>query len=225
MVEKIFWKNPYLNQIETYVTSVQGDNIAVEQTIFYAFSGGQEGDTGTIGNSRVLQARAEGKEIIYTLDQNHGFKQGDPVKIKIDWERRYQLMRLHFAAEIVLELMYRNLESIKKIGAHIAQDKARIDFEWGENISNILPTIQKETRRIIKENLEIISAFSNEETEERYWEIPGFAKVPCGGTHLKRTGEVGEIELKRKNPGKGKERIEIYLYKSPYATDKLIQTH
>ena len=126
MVEKIFWKNPYLNQIETYVTSVQGDNIAVEQTIFYAFSGGQEGDTGTIGNSRVLQARAEGKEIIYTLDQNHGFKQGDPVKIKIDWERRYQLMRLHFAAEIVLELMYRNLESIKKIGAHIAQDKARM---------------------------------------------------------------------------------------------------
>jgi Ser-tRNA(Ala) deacylase AlaX len=120
-------------------------------------------------------------------------------------------MRLHFAAEIVLELMYRHLESIKKVGAHIAQDKARVDFEWGENISNVLPAIQKEALRIIGANSEIISAFSNEETEERYWEIAGFARVPCGGTHLKRTGEVGAIELKRKNPGKGKERVEIYL--------------
>ena len=44
----------------------------------------------------------------------------------------------------------------------------------------------------------------------RYWEIEGFARVPCGGTHLKRTGEVGNIALKRKNIGKGKERIEVY---------------
>ncbi len=211
MTKKIFWDDPYLTQIETYVTGVQGDDITVEQTVFFAFSGGQESDHGTIGNSNVLRARAEGKEIIYTLEQGHGLKKGDPVSIKINWERRYQLMRFHFAAEIVLELMYRNLESIKKIGAHIAQDKARIDFEWGGNISDILPAIQKEASSIIEANREILSAFSNEETEERYWEVTGFARVPCGGTHLKRTGEVGAFELKRKNPGKGKERVEIYL--------------
>ena len=211
MTKKIFWDDPYLTQLETYVTSVQGDEITVEQTIFFAFSGGQESDHGTIGNSRVLQARTENREIVYTLEQGHGLKRGDPVSLQIDWGRRYQLMRLHFAAEIVLELTYRNLESIKKIGAHIAQDKARIDFEWGGNISNVLTVIQKEALSIIEANQEIISAFSNEETEERYWEILGFARVPCGGTHLKRTGEIGEIELKRKNPGKGKERIEIYV--------------
>ena len=211
MTKKIFWKNPYLTQLETYITSVKGDDITVEQTIFFAFSGGQESDHGTIGNSRVLQARTEDREIVYTLEQGHGLKRGDPVSLRIDWGRRYQLMRLHFAAEIVLELTYRDLESIKKIGAHIAQDKARIDFEWGGNISNVLTVIQKEALIIIEANQEIISAFSNEETEERYWEIPGFARVPCGGTHLKRTGEIGEIELKRKNPGKGKERIEIYV--------------
>ncbi len=47
--------------------------------------------------------------------------------------------------------------------------------------------------------------------ERRYWEIAGFARVGCGGTHLRRTGEVGEMTLKRNNIGKGKERIEIYL--------------
>lgn len=213
VTKKIFWKDPYLTQLETYITGAKGDDITVEQTIFFAFSGGQESDHGTIGDSRVLQARTEDREIVYTLEQGHGLKRGDPVNIQIDWGRRYQLMRLHFAAEIVLELTYRNLESIKKIGAHIAHDKARIDFEWGGNISSILPVIQREALSIIEANQEIISAFSNEETEERYWEIFGFARVPCGGTHLKRTGEIGEIELKRKNPGKGKERIEIYVSK------------
>jgi len=215
MTKKLFWEDPYLTQLETQVTSVRGNDITVEQTIFFAFSGGQESDDGTIGDSRVLQARTEGKEIVYTLENGHGLKPGDRVEIKINWERRYQLMRLHFAAEIVLELVYRNLGSIKKIGAHITQDKARIDFEWGENISKMFPVIQKEALGIIETNHKIISAFSDEETEERYWEVMGFARVPCGGTHLRKTGEIGEIELKRKNPGKGKERIEIYISKNP----------
>jgi Ser-tRNA(Ala) deacylase AlaX len=211
MTEKMFWKDPYLTQLDTLITNVKDTDITVEQTIFFAFSGGQESDHGTIGNSRVLQARAEGREIVYTLENNLGLKPGDQVSMKIDWERRYKLMRLHFAAEIVLELVYQKLGSIKKVGAHIAQDKARIDFEWDENISKVLPDIQKEALGMIEANQEIISAFSDEEKEKRYWEISGFARVPCGGTHLKKTGEIGEIELKRKNPGKGKERIEIYV--------------
>jgi Ser-tRNA(Ala) deacylase AlaX len=211
MTEKMFWKDPYLTQLDTLITNVKDTDITVEQTIFFAFSGGQESDHGTIGNSRVLQARAEGREIVYTLENNLGLKPGDQVSMKIDWERRYKLMRLHFAAEIVLELVYQKLGSIKKVGAHIAQDKARIYFEWDENISKVLPDIQKEALGMIEANQEIISAFSDEEKEKRYWEISGFARVPCGGTHLKKTGEIGEIELKRKNPGKGKERIEIYV--------------
>ena len=57
----------------------------------------------------------------------------------------------------------------------------------------------------------IVSAFSDEANQRRYWEIAGFARVPCGGTHLKRTGEIGAITLKRVNIGKGKERIEIRI--------------
>ncbi|NWG03541.1 MAG: alanyl-tRNA editing protein [Syntrophaceae bacterium] len=211
MTQKIFWENPYLTQLKTSLAHVKGEDITVEETIFFAFSGGQESDDGTIGDRRVLQARIKGQEIIYTLEGGHGFRPGDQVSMRIDWKRRYRLMRLHFAAEIVLQLVYRKWDSIKKIGAHIASDKARIDFEWGENLSNMLPAIQQQALGVIGDDHEIISAFSNEEREERYWEIKGFARVPCGGTHLRRTGEIGGIELRRKNPGKGKERIEIYL--------------
>ena len=211
MTKKIFWEDPYLTQLETHIATVKDNDITVEQTIFYALSGGQESDYGTIGNNRVLQARKEGKEIVYTLENGHGLKPGDQVRMNIDWQRRYKLMRLHFGAEIVLELAYQNLDSIEKIGAHIAQDKARIDFKWDENISTVLPVIKKEALGIIEANQEIISAFSDEEKEERYWEIKGFSRVPCGGTHLRKTAEIGEIELKRKNIGKNKERIEIYV--------------
>ena len=210
MTKKIFWQEPYLTRLETRIASVDGDDVTVEETIFYALSGGQESDHGTIGSKRVLQARKEGRAIVYTLEVNHGLKPGDGVRMEIDWQRRYKLMRLHLAVELVLELVYQNFGA-KKVGAHIAEDKARIDFEWQESISETLPFIKERALAIVKADKEIISAFSDEENQRRYWEIEGFARVPCGGTHLKKTSEIGGIKLKRKNPGKGKERIEIYV--------------
>lgn len=211
MVEKVFWTNPYLTKLDTRISSVNGNDITVERTILYAFSGGQESDTGLIQGYSVHHAKKEGHEIIYTIKEGHGLKVGDIVSMTVDWDRRYRLMRLHFAAEVVLELAYKQLTGIEKIGAHISQDKARIDFAWHENISKSFPLIEKEFREIIVANLDIISAFSDEGNGRRYWEVEGFSKVPCGGTHLKKTGEVGEMKLKRNNIGRGKERIEIYL--------------
>lgn len=211
MTKKIFWVDPYLTELETTIETVNENKITVKQTIFYAFSGGQESDYGTINEHKVLDARKEGKEIIYTLNENHGLQVGDPVKIMIDWPRRYKLMRLHFAAEIVLELVFQRFTDIKKIGAHIAQEKARIDFEYEQTISSSLPLIQQEAQAIVDSDQKIISAFSDESTERRYWKINEFSQVPCGGTHIKRTSEIGAIRLKRVNPGKGKERIEIYV--------------
>jgi len=211
MTQKLFWQDPYQTQLETLITRVDGNDVTVAETIFYAFSGGQESDHGTLGGHEVLKAQKNGKEIVYTLPEGHGLRVGDTVTMTIDWERRYRLMRLHFAAELVLELAYQNLKGIEKIGAHISQDKARIDFKWPQSIAASFPLLAGEANRIIGEDRPILSAYSDEANERRYWEVTGFARVPCGGTHLKRTGEVGKIKLKRDNIGKGKERIEVYL--------------
>jgi Ser-tRNA(Ala) deacylase AlaX len=208
---KVFWEDPYLTRLDTRIATVEGDMVTVEATIFYALSGGQESDAGTIGDRSVLAARKDGRRILYTLAADHGLKPGDPVTIAIDWERRYRLMRLHFAAELVLELVYRHLQPVEKIGAHIAADKARIDFRWDGNIAAVLPGLAAEARAIIAGDQPILSAFSDGAAERRYWKIREFAEVPCGGTHLRRTGEIGSIALKRRNIGKGKERIEITL--------------
>ena len=210
-VKKIFWENPYLTELEAKVTSVNGSIITLDRTIAFAFSGGQQSDSGTIGGFAIVKAQKEGKEIFYTIEDNHDLVRDQAVMVVIDWDTRYKLMKLHFAAEIILELVYQNYDHPEKIGANITTDKARVDFFWDGKISDIFPELLEKANQLIHSDLDIVSAFDDEENETRYWYIPGFAKVHCGGTHPKRTGEIGSIALKRNNIGKGKERIEIYL--------------
>jgi Ser-tRNA(Ala) deacylase AlaX len=211
VVKKLFWDDPYLTNLSTIVQSVNGQEVTLNQTIIYAFSGGQQSDSGRIGDFEILGAKKEGLDIVYTLLENHTLKKGQEVNIVIDWEKRYRIMKLHFAAEIILELMYQNFGHPEKIGANITSDKARIDFYWSGNISETFPLLKMKAKEIIEADLEIHSEFNDEELQRRYWEIDGFGKVPCGGTHIKSTGEIGGERLKRNNIGGGKERIEIYL--------------
>ena len=67
MTLKAFWKDPYQTHLEAEVASVSGEVITLKETIFYAFSGGQEGDSGTIGGYPVVQAHKKGKEIYLKL--------------------------------------------------------------------------------------------------------------------------------------------------------------
>ncbi|MBM4840426.1 alanyl-tRNA editing protein [Vibrio parahaemolyticus] len=211
MCEKVFWANPYQTELSSTVTSVDGSNVELSQTIFYAESGGQESDRGTINGIPVLLARKAGTRLIYTLKSPPNFISGDTVTTYIDWERRYALMKLHFAAEVVLEMFYQRYKGIVKIGAHISENKSRIDFEWPESISPLLKDMETEVQKLIDSDSVIFSDFSDKANEKRYWKVEGFAQVACGGTHLKRTSEVGQVQLKRKNIGKGKERVEIAL--------------
>ncbi len=209
-MRKVFWEDPYQQTLTTKVASVEGNQIIVEDTIVFSFSGGQESDKATLNEFAILDSRIEGYQIIYTLEEGHGLHPGDIVTMKIDWPRRYRLMRLHFAAELILELVTRKF-GLEKIGAHIAETKARIDFVYDQNISSLFEDILTEYNKIIERDEIIKTDFSDAENQRRFWEIEGFSKVPCGGTHVKSTAEVGFVTLKRKNIGSSKERIEIIL--------------
>ncbi|TBU83440.1 alanyl-tRNA editing protein [Pseudomonas daroniae] len=211
MMDKVFWQDPYQTQLVTRVAQVIRDEVSLEATIFFAFSGGQESDTGTLAGLPVLQARKHGLDIFYLLPSGHGLKVGDEVALLIDWVRRQRLMRLHFAAEMVLQLVCQLHPGIQRIGAHIAQDKARIDFALDANIGALFSRIEAQAAQLVAENRPIICEFTDVAAQRRLWRVDGFAQMPCGGTHPRTTGEVGSIRLKRKNIGKGKERVEVYL--------------
>lgn len=210
-MRKIFWENPYQTELDAAVAEVIGDEVLLDATIIFSFCGGQESDKATINGISVLGSRMEGQLIYYTLPADHGLSVGDAVHMVIDWPRRLKLMRLHFAAELVLELVTRLMPSAHKVGAHIAENKSRIDFKSEVNLSTIFDQILAEYNRIIAADLPIIKEYSDVATQRRYWKIDGFAQVPCGGTHVRTTAEVGYVTLKRERPGKGIERIEIRL--------------
>lgn len=209
-MKKVFWDNPYQTTLETTVTSVDGNQILFDATIAYSFAGAQESDTAFINQIPVLSSRIDGQLIYYTLPEGHGLAVGDQVTMAIDWQRRNRLMRLHFAAELILEIVTQNYH-LPKTGAHIAENKARIDFASAESVAPLFPAILAEYNDIINKDLPIHKGFSDTENQRRFWKIDGFAQVPCGGTHVRSTGEVGLVTLKRDRLGASKERIEIKL--------------
>ena len=207
-MKKIFWENPYQQALTTRVLSVEGNKILFEETIAYSFSGGQESDRAFINGLEIANSEMVGNLIYYTLPEGHGLSVGDKVQMTIDWARRYRLMRLHFAAELILELVTKKFQ-LEKVGAHISESKSRIDFVFAEHISTIFDELLAEYNNIIEADLPIETGFSDVATQRRYWRIEGFAQVPCGGTHVKSTKEVGYVCLKRARAGRQIERIEI----------------
>jgi Ser-tRNA(Ala) deacylase AlaX len=209
-MEKVFWDDPYQQTLKTRVAHVNGNEVLFDHTIAYSFSGGQESDKASVNGMEISGSRLEENLIYYTLPDNHNLSESQEVTMTIDWPRRYRLMRLHFAAELILELVTKTF-GFEKVGAHIAETKARIDFRSDQNISSIFEGILKDYEEIIKSDKPIQTGFSDVKTQRRFWKIEGFAEVPCGGTHVKSTAEVGLVNLKRSRPGKSVERIEITL--------------
>lgn len=209
-MKKIFWENPYQHTLTTNVTAINGSIVLCAETIAYSFSGGQESDKAFINEMPILNSKIEGNLIYYTLPDNHHLNVGDQVVMTIDWARRLRLMRLHFAAELILEIVTQKYR-LEKVGAHIAEHKARIDFKSDSTISIHFPEILQQYNAIIDANYPIEKGYSDSENQRRYWKIATLAQIPCGGTHVNSTQEVGYVSLKREKPGKSIERIEIRL--------------
>jgi len=231
MTKKLFWNDPYQTKCTAIVTSLDGRKVKLDQSIFYAFSGGQLSDEGEIGGIKVIEAKKQGdKEAIidieYTLENEPNFKVGDVVKVIIDANRRDKLRRLHSAAHVVYYFVIEALGKVKINGSEIQPDKARMDFGYEDSIVEKIPEIESAVNKFIAEDHHIIMKDDPEKPDLRWWtcevhKSKAFGtqegsplrkwKMPCGGTHVKSTGEIGPLRLARKNKGKGRERIEMYL--------------
>ena len=208
--DRLFWEDAYKTECEANVLKVSGKEVVLDKTVFYAFSGGQASDSGEIDGIPVIEARKADDEIVYILDSPPNFKAGDKIKIKIDWERRYRLMKLHAASHIIYFLVQDKTGLKKIIGSNVTEDKGRLDYEFPESIASILPEIEAKANEEFSIHSEIKIYPDEGDPTKRWWECKHW-KVPCGGTHPKSTKEIGKVRLKRKNIGSGKERIEIYL--------------
>ncbi|RLI09524.1 alanyl-tRNA editing protein [Candidatus Bathyarchaeota archaeon] len=209
--EKLYHEDPYLGEFEAMVLRVDGNEVVLDRTAFYPEGGGQAGDTGVIGGVRVADTQIRDGIIVHILEAPPSFTAGDRVECRIDWERRHRIMRLHSAAHIMEFFLRRRLGEMERVGSHVDDRKDRSDYAYeGRLPADELKKVEEDTNRFLAEGREIRIRPDPERPGIRIWSC-GPIEMPCGGTHVRSTREIGAVRLRRRNPGRGVERVETTL--------------
>jgi len=233
MTEWLFWKDSYQKEFNAKVVSINGKEIVLDQTCFYPTGGGQIADIGEIGGAKVIDVRKDDNgNIFHIFESEVNFKVGDSVHGKIDWDRRYNIMKLHTSAHIIDFVLIKNYGNVMFTGSQIYPDRARMDFNIKKMDDEIIKDIEEKSNKIVKMNLDVVSRIiSREEFEsnsdlKRLADITHYDKYKTfrvveiktldvqldGGTHVKNTAEIGKIKIiKRENKGKNNRRITIIV--------------
>lgn len=250
--EKVYYQQPYLRSAIARVVEVaHGKAIELNRTIAYPEGGGQESDQGTLlhtpsGNAlRFVHAtRVYGESVevenghwvgvagiilheVHPEDQDllGAIQPGDEIEIHIDPHRREQLSTSHSASH----LLYMGVAKVRPelltnvIGCHIREGQARFDFFTDHKVTtDEIAEIEAISNRLVTQNEEISLYASDVHPDARYWRCDGYV-IPCGGTHLPSTGTIGPMTIKRKNIGKGKERLSCVLTSPSIVTGHYMQ--
>jgi alanyl-tRNA synthetase len=204
-----------MREFEAQVVSSQGRSVVLDRTCFFPQGGGQVGDTGEISGIRVVDTRRTNDEVIHILERESAFASGQKVKGRIDWDRRYSIMRLHSAAHLVFYAMKEVFgEECRPASSGLLDDeKDRSDYLFEAPIDRAkLAEVEERVNKLIAFSLPITHAAAREDPNRLLWRIAGYEPLACGGTHVRNTVEIGRVKVERgKKPGKGKERIEISL--------------
>jgi len=208
---KLYDDDPYLNSFQAKVLVIEGSEVELDKTAFYPEGGGQVGDTGTMGDSRVIDTQISDDKIVHVLDEPPEFNVGEIIVGEIDWERRYRIMKLHSAAHIMEHFLWRRLGELERVGSLVDDRKDRADYLYdGRLPAEELRRVEEDTNRFLAEGHDVTIAPDPDEPWMRLWRC-GPVEMHCAGTHVRNTSEIGAVRLKRKNPGRGVERIETSL--------------
>lgn len=224
MKNRLYLENPYLKEIDARIIDkiyIDGKYyITLNRTIFYPhLSGGQPGDKGTINGVKVLEVYEEEDKIIHVIQENI---YSDKVSLSIDWENRLDNMQQHTGQHLLSASFYK-LYNGETVGFHIGEDYVYIDVTIPELSEEEVEKIEIYTNRIISLNFPIKSYFVEKNDIDkiplrdqlpsnsniRLVEMENIDFSPCAGTHLRSTGEIGLIKVRKWEKHKGNTRIEF----------------
>ncbi len=182
--------------------------LVLPRTYFYPTSGGQEHDTGTIGEARVLDVYKDGDDIIHVTDKS---LEAGEYPAHIDRDRRMRAMQ-HHTAQHVLSASFLEVADIDSLSANInGENPSTIDLDTGEVSREILKGAEEFANGIIFEP-RVVKTYNVTQDEInklpvrkppkvsgsiRVVEVDGFDYTPCGGTHCPNTGMVGVLKIVR----------------------------
>ncbi len=236
ITEALFREDAYLAKAEARVLHVNDrGGIILDRSIFYATSGGQPGDTGFLnladGSSIRIAATITGEtkdEIIHVpAPEQSPASVGESVFLAIDWERRLRLMRMHTACHLLTVVCPYPIT-----GASVSEDDSRVDFDVPESGFS-REEVTAQLMELVRADHPVFTRWINDEelaaspslVKSKNVRPPaGTGRIrlvcigenamvdsqPCGGTHVVRTAEVGEIHIgKIEKKGRENRRFRI----------------
>jgi len=212
MTEKIFYEDPYKKEIDSIIVDIVDNKVILDKTIFYPQAAGEPGDTGFIENYKVIDTQKQGDTIFHILEQKPNLKKGQKVKCRINWERRYRLMKMHTTSHLLLNVCQLIFgKNIRVTGSNIDEHKSRIDLDYKPIIDQEKrQELENKCNEFIKKNLEMKIWWDPERIGYRWTKIDDLNQIPCGGLHIKNLGEIKKFRIiRRLSKGKGKQRLEF----------------
>jgi len=237
MTDRIYLRDADLLSFTATVLSVDDNRIELDQTAFYATSGGQPHDTGHItwesGAASVIDVRTVEGKVFHTLA---GLipEVGTEIHGEIDAERRKNMMRTHTAMHILCGVIWRDWKRVVT-GGNMDSLSGRMDFEIDQIPEGFAKKIEDLCNVEIKADRPVEVSFMSRESavfdrdlirtktnlvpesvsEIRVVDIVGLDRQADGGTHVSSTNQVGRIEItKTESKGKGFKRVRFVLHDS-----------
>ncbi len=226
MTDKLYHTDPYLRAFDARVvarTQVGGrPAVVLDRTAFYATSGGQPNDLGTLNDTRVLDVVTDeaGDAVLHLLA---GELTCDRVHGQIDWERRFDHMQQHTGQHILSQAFERILDA-PTVSFHLGADVCTIDVQLAslstddaaavEDLANAIvfaatpvhvhEVTQSELARFPLRKQPTVNGLI------RIVEIEGFDYSPCGGTHVRSAAEIGLIKIRRWEKRGDTQRVDFF---------------
>ena len=231
-MSKLFEENAYLKEFKAKIINIniEEKTIELDNTAFYARSGGQPGDTGEIiaenQNIEVKDTIKKDNKIINIVNKTENLDKGIEIIGKIDWEKRYKHMKMHSALHLMCSVI-----PLGVTGGQIGYEKSRLDFNDPDKKIN-KEEIEEKINSLVKDDYEITSEIIDSKILDEQPELVRTMSVkppqidgkirlikignvdlqPCGGTHVKSTAEIGSIKIgKIENKGRMNRRVNILL--------------
>ncbi len=226
MSERLYYTDSYLRRFTAQITGRSGDGLTVflDRTAFYPTSGGQPFDTGSIGGAAVLEVAeleqaGEVERIAHRLAAplDHAAAQ---VECEIDWSRRFDHMQQH-TGQHLLSAVFEERFALRTVSFHLGAESSTIDLEGGAVDARTLAEAERRANEIVCENRPVSVQFENaaearglrkataREGTLRIVSIEALDRSACGGTHVRSTGEIGAVLLRRTEKIRQSVRVEF----------------
>jgi len=217
MTGRLYYDDSYLTEFNARVVEEAGTRVVLDRTGFYPASGGQPCDRGTINGVAVLDVTEDGERIVHTMA---GPVTGDRVQCRIDWERRFDHMQQHSGQHLLSAVIARDL-GIPTVSFHLGEESSTIDIAAASLNADQICTIELRANSVIAENRAVTVEYRDASAQDglrapssrqgtlRVIRIEDLDASACGGTHVRRTGEIGCLLVRRLEKVRGNLRIEF----------------